>query len=299
MPAGIDLTPSSGADRATAAQEGKSPVCRPRQQVDDMKLSVSFEDTREGSGRTSGPVTVGWFLNQQKGSIIYGAPTRVRSVDLNRKHAKSASRCPAVINMESRHFVIPCPFDINVGFVRDDKGKPALRNLSGETSAIRASKLGEKLHLASEAEWRHADVPTLQLALPYVFVADEPVYMTQLAPFMHYTRDPWPGTLFGGRFPINVWPRPLMWAFEWHDATKPLKINRGDPLFYVAFETTPQDRSVALVEAEVTPELTDYLEMISGAVNYVNQTFSLFEAAEERRPETLITPKTRKGSSAE
>jgi hypothetical protein len=86
-----------------------------------------------------------------------------------------------------------------------------------------------------------------------------------------------------------------MWAFEWHDITRPIKVSRGDPLFYVGFETLPQDRSVAMVEAEVTPDLSEYMEMISGAVNYVNQTFSLFEAAEARRPETLITPVKRRG----
>jgi hypothetical protein len=163
-----------------------------------MKLSVHFENTREGGAR-SGPVTVGWFLNERKGGVIYAPPERVRSVDLNKKHAKSASRCPAVINLESRYFVIRCPFDLNIGFTRDDKGKPALRNLSGEASTIRASKLGEKLHLTSEVEWRHPEVPTIQLALPYVFVADEPVYASQVAPFMHYAREPLPGTIFGGR----------------------------------------------------------------------------------------------------
>ncbi|MCX7301505.1 MAG: hypothetical protein NTX73_14245 [Rhodobacterales bacterium] len=257
-----------------------------------MKLSVSFENPLEGT--PSGPVTVGWLLTEQKGGIIYYPPERVRSVDLNRKHAKSASRCPAVINLESRYFVIRCPFDINIGFARDDKGKPVLRNLAGEASTIRASKLGEKLHITSEVEWRHADVPTIQLSLPYVFIADEPVYMSQVAPFMHYSRDPLPGTIFGGRFPINVWPRPLMWAFEWHDTTKPIKVNRGDPLFYATFETMPQDRGVAVVETEVTQDLKDYMDLISGAVNYVNQTFSLFEAAEARRPLTLVSPVKRR-----
>ena len=264
-----------------------------------MKLSVSFENTRDDGGKRSGPVTVGWFLNERKAGVIYAPPERVRSVDLNKKHAKSASRCPAVINLESRYFVIRCPFDLNIGFTRDDKGKPALRNLSGEASTIRASKLGEKLHLTSEVEWRHPNVPTIQLALPYVFIADEPVYASQVAPFMHYAREPLPGTIFGGRYPINVWPRPLMWAFEWHDTTRPIKVNRGDPLFYVGFETLPQERSVAMVEAEVTPALAEYMEMISGAVNYVNQTFSLFEAAEARRPETLITAVKRKGGEPE
>lgn len=254
-----------------------------------MQLSVRFENT-DGTEPASGPVQVGWFLNQNKASIVYFPPERVRSADMNKTHAKSASRCPAVINLESRYFVVRCPFDLNLEFIRDKDGRPAMRNLNGEKSGIRANKLREKLHITAEQEWRYKDVPSLQLELPYVFIADQPVYMSQVAPFMHHTRNPLPGTIFGGRFPINVWPRPLMWAFEWHDTDKPLKVNRGDPLFYVTFETQPQDRSVQLVEAEVTDELNTYMEMISGAVNYVNQTFSLFEAAEERRPAKLVTP---------
>ena len=257
-----------------------------------MRLSVHFDGSSD-HGTGTGPVQVGWFLKQVKGGIIYDAPERVRSAPPNRSHAKSASRCPAVINLESRYFLIRCPFDLNLEFVRDKEGRPALRNLSGDKSGIRGNKLREKIHVTNEREWRHPEVPTIQLELPYVFVADEPVHMSQVAPFMHYCKRPLPGTIFGGRFPINVWPRPLMWAFEWHDTSAPLQINRGDPLFYVTFETRPQDRAVQLVEAEMTDDLQDYLEMISGAVNYVNQTFSLFEAAEKRRPAKLLTPSRR------
>lgn len=259
-----------------------------------MELSVTFNNTL-GTEPGSGPVTVGWLLTEQKGGVIYDPPERVRSVDLNKRHAKSASRCPAVINLESRYFVVKCPYDIHIGFTRDDKGKPGLRNLAGEASAIRASKLGEKLHVTSEAEWRRPTIPTIQLSLPYVFICDEPVYMSQLSPFMHYPRQPLPGTLFGGRFPINVWPRPLMWAFEWHEPEKPIKLSRGDPLFYVTFEAMDPSRPVAVVEAERTAELAGYMDLISGAVNYVNQTFSLFEAAEARRPAKLVSPVKRRG----
>jgi hypothetical protein len=41
------------------------------------------------------------------------------------------------------------------------------------------------------------------------------------------------------------------------------------------------------------------MELISGAVNYVNQTFSLFDAAEERRPKTLVKAVKRKASDEE
>jgi len=277
-----------------------------------MKVSVTFERGASEGGASErgqeplaaheggrGPVTVGWCLTEAKGGIIYAPPERVRSVDLNRRHAKSASRCPAVVNLESRHFLVRCPFDIHVGFSRDEKGKGVLRNLAGEASAIRASKLGEKLHLTSEVEWRHPGVPTIQLSLPYLFIADEPVYLSQVAPFMHYRPDPMPGTIFGGRFPIDVWPRPLMWAFEWHEPSRPLKLQRGDPLFYAMFETPTPDRAVAMVETAMTPDLREYMDLISGAVNYVNQTFSLFEAAEARRPERLLAPVRRRERAAE
>jgi hypothetical protein len=256
-----------------------------------MDITITYQRPEEGPA--SGPVTVGWFRDNDKGGVIYDPPERLSFRQTNKAHSKSASRCPAVIQMESRYFVIKCPFDIHIGFSRDDKGQGQLVNRAGIASPIRASKLGEKIKLVSEAEWRYPDRPTIQLMLPYVFIADEPVYVTQLGCFAHYRPDPLPGTIFGGRFPINLWPRPLMWAFEWHEPTKDIKLSRGEPLFYCQFETDHPERPVSLVEAEKTPELMAYLDHISGAVNYVNQTFSLFRQAEEARPSKLLVPKAK------
>lgn len=256
-----------------------------------MHFTISYQRPEEGPN--SGPVKIGWLLTDEKAGIVFDPPERVRSVEMNKKHAKSASRCPAVINLESRYFVIRCPFDLHLAFVRDDKGTPALRNLLGEASPVRGKKLNQHLHVTSEKEWRYPDRPTIQLSLPYLFIADEPVYMSQVPAFMHYRPEAMPGTMFGGRFPVNIWPRPLMWAFEWHDTARPLKLARGEPLFYCLFETEPQDRPVQVFEAERTPELSEYLDLVSGAVNYVNQTFSLFKAAEERRPKVLVSPRKR------
>ncbi|MEP3846271.1 MAG: hypothetical protein ABJM43_13130 [Paracoccaceae bacterium] len=242
-------------------------------------------------GPTRESVKVGWLLGTDKGGVMYKPPARVRSVEMSRTHAKSASRCPAIMNLESRYFEIACPFDLSLKFDRTEEGVPALVNLLGDESPVRWNHLSKLLSLIPEAEWRYPDRPTLQLALPYIFIADEPVYLSQLAPFMHYRSDALPGTIFGGRFPVHVWPRAVVWAFEWHDTSRPINLKRGEPLFYVQFETEPQDRAVQMVEAERTEELSEYLEMITGAVNFVNQTFSLFRDAEERRPEQLLFPK--------
>lgn len=256
-----------------------------------MDITLTFDRPEEGPG--SGPVTIGWFLTQDKGAVLYDAPERLMFRQTNKAHAKSASRCPAVIQMESRYFVIKCPIDLHIGFARDKEGKAHLVNRAGIASPVRGSKLGEMITLVNEVEWRFADRPTVQMILPYCFITDETVYMTQLGTFAHYRKDPLPGTIFGGRFPINIWPRPLMWAFEWHEPEKDLILRRGEPLFYCQFEAEGPERAVQMVEAERTPELTAYMDKIGGVVNYVNQTFSLFKAAEALRPPKLLKAKER------
>ena len=247
------------------------------------------ESVIEDVGRRD-PVRIGWLLTDNKSGVLFEDPERIRSVEMNRDHAKSASRCPAVLNMEARYFAVKCPMDFHIRFERDKDGKPLLRNVLGDKSALRGNKMAKLVNLVSEPEWRYKDRPTVQIITPYLFLADEPVFLSQVPPFFHYLRTPWPGTLFGGRFPLHVWPRQLMWAFEWHDTSKDLVLKRGDPWFYVTFETMPQDRAVTVVEAQMTDDVKAYTEQISGAVNYVNQTFSLFKTAEKRRPKTLITP---------
>lgn len=246
-----------------------------------------------------GPVQIGWLLAEDKAAIVYYPPERVRSAAVNKAHAKSASRCPAIINMESRYFVIRCPFDIHLRLARAEDGKIGLRNMLGDASPVRPAKLNNIVHVTKEQEWRYPDRPTIQFSLPYIFIADEPVHMTQVGSFMDYRATPLPGTIFGGRFPIDVWPRPLMWAFEWHDTSKDLILKRGEPWFYVTFESMNPNRPTQMVEAQRTPELSLYIEQLSGAVNYVNQTFSLFKEAAKRRPEKLLVPVKRSTEAEE
>jgi hypothetical protein len=45
---------------------------------------------------------------------------------------------------------------------------------------------------------------------------------------------------------------------------------------------------VRLVKAAMSPELREYLQGIDGVTNFVNQTFSLYSRAMERRPARLL-----------
>lgn len=255
-----------------------------------MRLTFSFDTGPDSTDPKSGPVTVGWLLKDPRAGIVFDPPQRFQSKGTSGASAKSAARCPAIVNMESRFFEVKCPYDLHLGLSRDDNGHFALNNLEGAQSTIRNSMLQQVLKVTPRTEWRYNDKPTLQLQLPYIFVADEPVYLSQTPPIFTYNPEPWPGIMFTGRFPIHVWPRPLVWAFEWHDISAPLVLRRGAPLFCVQFETEPQDRAIRLVQAERTDELEAYLELIGGAVNFVGQTFSLFERAAEQRPGRLVQP---------
>ena len=253
-----------------------------------MYIHFTIEDDQKNIGE--GPIQIGWFLIEDKASILYEPPYRMRSQSQT-KHAKSASRCPAVLQLESRYFAVNCPFDFHLRFAQDAQGKSTLVNVWGEQSPVRANKLRELLTLVNENEWRTPQVPILQLKLPYCFIADEVMYLTQLDAFGYYRKHPLPGTIFGGRFPIHIWPRPLMWAFEWHDTSKDLILNRGEPLFYCQFNGYDPSRTIKLLQAEKTPELMQYMDQISGVVNYVNQTFSLFNEVEKVRPKNLLSNK--------
>jgi hypothetical protein len=239
-------------------------------------------------------VDVGWLIKADKAGFIWDSPRKLSLDHPGSKHAKAVNYCPAVVDHEARIFEVPCPIDLHLRFSWPDKSKsPGIVNVAGDRSTVRPKHLNEMFALVGPKEWRHPDRPVLQIMTPYLFIADEVVYMTQLPPFCHYRSPPWPGLLIGGRLPIHIWPRPMMWAFEWYDTSKELVLRRGEPWFYVRFETEDPSRPVRLIEAEMTPALEEYAAGAFAVTNYVNRTFSLFNTARERRPEKLLVPKQR------
>jgi hypothetical protein len=233
-------------------------------------------------------VDIGWLLKDDDGAFIWDDPRPFPRSAPTSRHAKSAAYCPAILDYESRIIDVPCPYDLRLGLRLKPEEEPALVNLDGDNAAVRSNHIGRIVKLMARKEWRHPERPVLQMPTPYVFLADEPVWLNQMPPFGHFPTRPWPGLLMGGRFPIHIWPRPLMWAFEWHNLAKPLELRRGEPWFSLRFETMDPSRPVRLVEAEPTPELKSYMAGVSGVTNMVRRTFSLFPIAEKRRPARLL-----------
>lgn len=236
-------------------------------------------------------VEVGFVIDADKSGLIWDAPKPYSRGLPKPASAKSVQVCPAAVDLDARHFVVPCPIDLHLRISLQPGAEPKLANVPGAQSTVRSKHLNQMISIINRTEWRHPDRPILQITTPYLFLSDEVAYINQIPPYLDYADPPWPGALICGRFPAHIWPRHLMWAFEWFDTSKDLIVKRGDPWFFVRFETEDPSRPVRLVEAETPPNVRAYIDSISGVTNYVNRTFSLFERAKSRRPQTLLVKK--------
>lgn len=234
---------------------------------------------------------VGWFVMAEEAAVIWSPPRPVTIESGPPNSAKSINLCPAVLDHEARLFEIPCPIDLELHLERDQYGNLKTVATKGVQSSVNDVGWRKLLSMTPPQHWRHPNRPLLQVITPYRFLSDDVVYMNQLPAFLNYKVNQQPGVLIGGRFPIDAWPRPLMWAFEWHDTNAPISIKRGEPWFYVKFEALSPTNKVRLFEAEVTPELEKFCSSVDSVTNYVSKTFSLIPTARERKPSGLLIEK--------
>ena len=90
-----------------------------------MEISINY--TRPDGDPGGGPVKIGLLMTGKTASVIYLQPERPRSAGVNRTHAKSASRCPAILALENRYMVVRYPFDLHLGFSRDKMERQFLK----------------------------------------------------------------------------------------------------------------------------------------------------------------------------
>jgi len=214
----------------------------------------------ENAEAPSRRIEVGWLFRDDLSTIIWDVPKPVNLEHRKPTSSKSAQLCPAAIQFDRLHYVINCPVDLHLRINKTADGQLQLSNVDAAMSAVRPSGLKKLLVMSPQQEWRHPMRPILQMVTPFVFVSDAPVYVNQFPPFLHFNSRARPGVQICGRFPIDVWPRVHMWALEWHDLSADLVLKRGEPLFYVRFETRDPSSLVRLVEAERTPELESYMK---------------------------------------
>ena len=233
---------------------------------------------------------VGWFIEENiPATFIFPEPKPVKNSREAPLSNRAVQACPAVNEYERDLYVLKSAFDLRLRCIKRQDAFDL--HVVDDGTRIDEDLVARFVFLMKPDLWRQSDKPVIQLRLPYFFLSDKPCFMTQTAPHMSQSILKWPGLMISGRFPINIWPRILNWAFEWHDLEKDVVIRRNDPLCYLYFETEHLRSNPNLFEIENTPELQEYRAGLAAVPKFMSNTFSLFETALERRPKELLRRK--------
>jgi len=232
---------------------------------------------------------VGWFPDVQEGGVLFDAPRPISHViERSSSDQKSPDHCPAVQRGRATIFVVPCAYTLALRCVKSGSVWELRLDRSG--SEISAEAAGRAIKLMPRREWSNPDRPIIQILAPYVFVSDDELELAQIPAHQHYFGQRRPGILIAGNFPIRDWPRPLNFAFEWHDVEHPLILRRQEPWFYVAFSSATSEH-ITIEQINKTPEISSYMAHLRGVTGFTAQTFELIARAREIRPDILLPPR--------
>lgn len=176
-------------------------------------------------------------------------------------------KCPAFLRACQNSFLIRCPMDINITI-----------NSDRTVSTDRYGQDFFELFIGPRSNQTHEDNPYLMDTFPeYLFYANDSVEMEMLDPIILHGRVSQNVRVIPGKFDISKWIRPIQYAFEVIDSSRPLEFRAGDPLFMVRFKTkddlpvkfirTSQDREMNIV-ASACVGLKDFRPRLSLAKMY-------------------------------
>jgi len=190
-----------------------------------------------------------WIVHPRKNAnpwveTAFAEPQHFYPLLLTERAEASYLRCPALSNTLKNSFVIIAPFDLTLVYDQ-------------ETGAVSTDRYGQNFYddFITVRPSVNKNLPILlSISFCYLFFADESIEVqVSDVPLLcpESTRNV---RVIPGRFNISKWLRPLEYAIEIIDNTKPVTIKAGDPLFMITF-ITPNTLPVKLTRKVETPEI--------------------------------------------
>lgn len=178
----------------------------------------------------------------------------------------SVRRCPAHLDALKNTYVICSPIDYEIEINKENKW----------LNVKHPAKL--PLNFVNPRFDEEGDSPYPMFSLSYgeiVFSApSRDVWVEQVDPYLEWERKN-KVRIIGGTFNIHRWARPIQASFEQKEKNITFSIKRGDPLFYVRFNTgNPNDIIVLKKVAPSAKAVTDYQRNVTVKNFYPNASLS-------------------------
>jgi hypothetical protein len=168
-------------------------------------------------------------------------------------------KCPAFQEVVKNEFVIPAPFDLNI-------------TINKEERAVYTDRFGQNFY-DSFISNRGAHSPSsnpYMVTLPpyYVFYSKDDVSIEVKDVSLMASGSTSNVKVIPGGFNISKWIRPLEFAVEVVDASKPIAMREGDPLYAIRF-ITPNNVPVKLTRVEESQDLKNMSRACTGVKHYI------------------------------
>lgn len=232
---------------------------------------------------------IGWCCTALEAKICFPEPKRVTlGKDLS-TGGRGFLSCPAVRDYFSNTFVVTSPFSLRL---RCDEvaGSKIIRPVYPFTS-LSQPRVNEWVKVEPKSSWRSGDAVIIQIPSPYLFIADDPIFIRQ-DPVLLSTPSSFSWRLIPGRFNIYDWQRPLNWAFEWFPSAGDFIIKAGEPIYNISFDSPDglDGQRLDLQRIELSPKLEERLQELRGVVSIKRGVSSLFEDARASRAAEKFIP---------
>lgn len=185
--------------------------------------------------------TDGLSVDSSEPDILY--KNLIKEKNLKTKKL-SLFNCPAVTDRMKTSFVFFNDLDTEVSYDFSDEDNPKIVNLFGnEATALKMSSFVDGAYLGFRDMW--------------VFFCEEPITALINTPMLHKPTDFSTSGMFPpAKMDIGKWFRPITSEIQLWEKSGTLKINKGDPLFYLELIT---NKAVELKRFNMTENLKDIM----------------------------------------
>lgn len=152
--------------------------------------------------------------------------------------------CTALHEMVDHSYMLKAPFDAEIFF--DESG--TIVRETGKNNFFFANREGsfENCH-------------SVDFKFSLILFSEDKVNMTLTPPYFHKTIQPEYGYLASGRFDISSWFRPIPVIYNLWSGVNSLKINQGEPMGYIHFDT---NRRIVFKQFEMNKNIFDIISTV-------------------------------------